>query len=452
MSQTSILTRTEIESMGPPAPEEIADTGVSEGFLCDLALKHVAMLADPTTAAVAERMRLPRTLTEELLQQLYREKLIEVRLQTTPGSTRYAMLDHGWERQTRLQSVCGYTGPAPVSLKDYAHMMRLQAVPSQPASMETVRAAFRDLVLPDSLLQTLGCVINSRRSLFLSGLPGTGKTAVAERINAALPGAIWIPYAIEIDGQIIRLFDSHSHRTAPEEETPMEYDRRWAHVERPLVVVGGELTLENTDLVWSDVARFYEAPFQMKSNGGTLVIDDFGRQRVAPTDLLNRWIVPLERRMDYLALHTGKKIEVPFEQLVLFSTNLNEKDLADEAFLRRMGYRARVEPPTPAAYVEIFKRAAYTRGLRCDQQSLDHILNNYMIEHRQMKACEPRDLLDRVTDLCLFEGRALELNPKVIDVAWRNYFGASHGFSQQPPPAATQRNTAELQLEDPLQI
>jgi hypothetical protein len=452
MSQTSILTRTEIESMGPPAPEEIADTGVSEGFLCDLALKHVAMLADPTTSSVAERMRLPRTLTEELLQQLYREKLIEVRLQTTPGSTRYAMLDHGWERYARLQSVCGYTGPAPVSLKDYSHMMRLQAVPSRPASMETVRAAFRDLVLPDSLLQTLGCVINSRRSLFLSGLPGTGKTAVAERINAALPGAIWIPYAIEIDGQIIRLFDSHCHRVAPEEETPMDYDRRWVHVERPLIVVGGELTLENTDLVWSDVARFYEAPFQVKSNGGTLVIDDFGRQRVEPTDLLNRWIVPLERRMDYLALHTGKKIEVPFEQLVLFSTNLNESDLADEAFLRRMGYRARVEPPTPAAYVEIFKRAAYTRGLRCDQHSLDHILNSYMIEHRQMKACEPRDLLDRVTDICLFEGRPPELNPKVIDVAWRNYFGASHGFSQQQPPTAAQRNTGELQLEEPLQI
>ncbi|PYS46082.1 MAG: hypothetical protein DMF68_20370 [Acidobacteria bacterium] len=449
MTHTGILTRAEIETMGPPVPEEIADTGVSEGFLCDLALKHVAMLAEPTTTAVAERLRLPRTLTEELLQLLYREKLIEVRLQTTVGSTRYAMLDHGWERLTRLQAVCGYTGAAPVSLRDYAHMMRLQAIPSRPASMETVRAAFRDLVLPDSLLQTLGCVINSRRSLFLTGLPGTGKTAVAERINAALPGAIWIPYAIEIDGQIIRVFDSHSHRVAADEQTPVEYDRRWVHVERPLIVVGGELTLENTDLVWSDVARFYEAPFQMKSNGGTLVIDDFGRQRVAPQDLLNRWIVPLERRMDFLSLHTGKKIEVPFEQLVLFSTNLDEKDLADEAFLRRMGYRARVEPPTPAAYVEIFKRAAYTRGIRCEQTSLDHILNNYMIEHRQMKACEPRDLLDRVTDICLFEGRTLELTPKLIDVAWRNYFGASHGFTMQPPAS---RTTGELVLEDPLQL
>src|SRR3954468_25056788 len=245
MTHTSILTRAEIETMGPPVPEEIADAGVSQGFLCDLALKHVAMMAEPTTSAVAERLCLPRTLTEELLQSLYREKLIEVRLQTTIGSTRYAMLDHGWERYARLQAVSGYTGAAPVSLKDYAHMMRLQAIPSRPASMETVRAAFRDLVLPDSLLQTLGCVVNSRRSLFLSGSAGTGKTAVAERINSALSGAIWIPYAIEVDGQIIRVFDAHSHRAAPEGEAPVEYDRRWVLVERPLIIVGGELTLEN---------------------------------------------------------------------------------------------------------------------------------------------------------------------------------------------------------------
>src|SRR5918911_1128889 len=211
MTHTTILTRTEIESMGPPAPEELADTGVAEGFLCDLALKHVGYLPDPTTQSIAERLHLPRTLAEELLQHLYREKLIEVKLQTSVGATRYGMLDHGWERLARVQAVCGYTGPAPVSLSDYTHMMRLQAVPSRPASIDTVKSAFNDLVLPESLLQTLGCVINSRRSLFLTGIPGTGKTAVSERINAALPGAIWIPYAVEIDGQIIRIFDTHCH-------------------------------------------------------------------------------------------------------------------------------------------------------------------------------------------------------------------------------------------------
>jgi len=443
-----MLSRAEVEAMGPPVPEEIADLGVGEGFLCELALKHIAMLPEPTTTAVAERLHLPRALTEEILQKLYREKLIEVRLQTTVGSTRYAMLDHGWDRLIRLLAVCGYSGAAPVSLNDYAHMMRLQSIPSHPASMDTVRQAFHDLILPESLLQTLGCVINSRRSLFLTGLPGTGKTAVAERINAALPGAIWIPYAVEIDGQIIRVFDSHCHRIASAEVTPVEYDRRWVLIDRPLVVVGGELTLENADLTWSEAAKFYEAPFQMKSNGGTLVIDDFGRQRVAPQDLLNRWIVPLERRVDYLALHTGKKIEVPFEQLVVFSTNLDEKDLADQAFLRRMGYRARVEPPTARAYIEIFKRQAYNRGIQCDDSALDHVLNKYRIEHRQMKGCEPRDLLDRITDICLFDGHMLALSTEVIDVAWRNYFGASHSFA----PVATQETMIERTLADPLEL
>ena len=448
MSQTAILSRCEIETMGPLVPEELTETGVAEAFLSDLALKHVAMMADPTTNSVAERLRLPRMLTEELLQQLYREKLIEVRLQTTVGATRYAMLDHGWDRLTRLLSVSGYVGPAPISLADYTHMMRLQSIPSHPAAMENVREAFHDLVLPGSLLQTLGCVINSRRSLFLTGLPGTGKTAVAERINNALSGPIWIPYAVEIDGQIIRVFDAHCHQAAPDDITPAEYDHRWILINRPLVIVGGELTLENTDLTWSSAAKFYEAPFQMKSNGGTLVIDDFGRQRVPPQDLLNRWIVPLERRVDYLALHTGKKIEVPFEQLVVFSTNLDENDLTDQAFLRRMGYRARVEPPTPAAYTEIFQRTAANRGIECETEVLDYLLTKYRTEKRQLKGCEPRDLLDRATDLCVFEGRPLVLTNEIVDTAWRNYFGTSHTFGQ----SEVARMSAERKSSDVLEL
>jgi hypothetical protein len=448
MSQTTILTRAEIESMGPPMAEELTETGIAEGFLCDLTLKHVAMLPDPTTNLVAEHMHLPRTLTEDLLQKLNKEKLIEVKKQTTVGATRYAMLDHGWDRLTRLLNVCGYTGPAPVSLNDYAHMMRLQSIPSDPASMDTVRMLSTIWYCPTRCLQTLGCVINSRRSLFLTGLPGTGKTAVAGTDQ-------WSTRRRHLDSIRSRdRWSDHSsvrftlHRVAADDLTPVEYDRRWVFIERPLVVVGGELTLENADLTWSNAAKFYEAPFQMKSNGGTLVIDDFGRQRVAPQDLLNRWIVPLERRVDYLALHTGKKIEVPFEQLVVFSTNLEEKDLADQAFLRRMGYRARVEPPTGDAYCEIFKQQAYKRGIRVEKPVLDHILTKYRVEHRQMKGCEPRDILDRVTDICLFEGQKLELTNQVVDIAWRNYFGTSHSFA----PVATQETMIERTLADPLEI
>jgi len=431
MGNLSILSRSEIEGLGPPMLEELADSGIHEQFLCDLTLKHVAMLPEPSTATVADRLHLPRVLTEELLYQLYREKLIEMRLQSAVGSTRYAMLDHGWERVGRLQAQSGYLGPAPVSLHDYSLMMRLQAVPSRPASIETVRKAFSDLVLPESLLQTLGCVINSRSSLFLTGLPGTGKTAVSERMNAALFGSIWIPHAIEVDGNIIRIFDAHCHRTIEERQSIIEHDRRWIEIERPLIIVGGELTLDNTDLSFSQTARFYEAPFQVKSNGGTLVIDDFGRQRVAPQDLLNRWILPLERRVDFLTLHSGKKIEVPFEQLVVFSTNLNEKDLVDEAFLRRMGYRARVEPPTPAAFTEIFKRTAKVRGVTIDEECLRHIIKRYSDENRVMKGCEPRDLLNKVNDICLFEGREMKLTKELVDLAWGNYFGTSHGFAPE---------------------
>src|SRR5262244_179798 len=421
MGNLSILSRSEIEGLGPPMLEELADSGIHEQFLCDLALKHVAMLPEPSTSTVADRLHLPRVLTEELLYQLYREKLIEMRLQSAVGSTRYAMLDHGWERVARLQAQSGYLGPAPVSLEDYSLMMRLQAVPSKPASIETVRNAFKDLVLPDSLLQTLGCVINSRSSLFLTGLPGTGKTAVSERMNQALFGSIWIPYAIEVDGNIIRIFDAHCHRPVAERQSIIEHDRRWIEIERPLIIVGGELTLDNTDLAWSETARFYEAPFQVKSNGGTLVIDDFGRQRVAPQDLLNRWILPLERRIDFLTFHNGQKIEVPFEQLVVFSTNIDEKDLVDEAFLRRMGYRARMEPPTGEAYTEILKRAVAFRRMSFEPGIFDYIVQKYAREHRQMKSCEPRDLLNRVSDICLFEGIEPKLTSELVDVAWKNY-------------------------------
>ena len=427
MANLSFLTRAEIESLGPPTPEELDETGVSQAFLRDLALKHVSTIVEPTTSAVAEKLHLPIALTDELLYQLYREKLIEIRLQSAVGLTRYAMLDHGWERLIRVQAHCGYLGPAPVTLSDYTHMMRLQATPLKPAAISDVRKAFNDLVLPDTLLQTIGCVINSRSSLFLSGLPGTGKTAVSERMNSVLTGNLWIPYAIEIDGQIIRVFDPHCHR-AVSDATANEYDRRWVAIERPMIVVGGELTLENTDLVWSETSKFYEAPFQVKSNGGTLIIDELGRQRVSCRDLLNRWIMPLERRIDFLSLHSGKKIEVPFEQLVVFSTNLDENEFVDEAFLRRMGYRARLELPTPVAYTEIFRRVAAARGMGVEQSLVDYLLAKYEQEKRPMKSCEPRDLFNRMIDLCTFERRPLKLSNELIDAAWRNYFGMAHQF------------------------
>jgi hypothetical protein len=421
MGLLNFLTRAELEKFGPPTPEEFSEIGISQTLLCDLALKHLSLLQNPTAAAIAARLHLPVALIEELLYQLYREKLIEMRLQSAEESTRYAILDQGWEHLARMRGECRYTGPAPVSLVDYAFMMRLQAVPSTGASIDTVRHVFRDLVLPESLLQTLGCVINSRSSLFLSGPPGTGKTAVSERINEALAGPIWIPYAVEAEGEIIRIYDPQCHVRVS--ESAVERDSRWVEIQRPLIMVGGELTLENTRLSWSNSERVYEAPVQIKANGGTLVIDDFGRQRVDPQELLNRWILPLERRVDYLALRNGKKIELPFEQLVVFSTNLEEDSLVDEAFLRRLGYRARIDPPSVEDYIEIFKRAAAKHRIAFDQLSLSHLLKKYREEDRAPKSCEPRDLLNRVSDICQFRGCAPHLTPELIDLAWNNYFG-----------------------------
>jgi predicted ATPase with chaperone activity len=444
MGNTSLLTRAEIETLGPPIPEELADIGLPETCLHDLALNSLATLHEATSVTIAEKLHLPSALTEEVLYDLYRQKLIEMRLQSASGGTRYSILDQGLERVKTVESQCAYVGPAPVSLADYTHMTRLQAALSRPISMARVRSAFRDLVLPESLLDTLACAINSRSSLLLSGGAGTGKTAIAERMNGALSGFIWIPYAVEIDGQIMRVFDEQRHCPVPEKDPDMERDRRWLQIKRPLIIVGGEATIENSDLEWSSVLKYYEAPFQLKANGGTLVIDDFGRQAGDPQVLFNRWISPLERRVDFLTLRNGKKIEIPFEQLVVFSTNLEEKALGDEAFLRSIGYRANIEPPTASAFIEIFKRAATHRKVTLDQASLNYVLNKYDSERRPMKACEPRDLLNRVHDICRLKGRSLELAPDLLEQAWNNYFGITHSFESdgELPSMAEARSVA----------
>jgi hypothetical protein len=444
MGNLNILTRDEIQSLGPPIPEELADIGLPEKCLHDLVLKWLAALGEATSVTIAEKLHLPCALTEELLYHLYRQKLIEMRLQSGVGATRYLMLDSGWERVKVVQSERGYVGPAPVSLADYTYMSRLQATLRRPVSMARVRSAFKDLVLPQSLLDTLACVINSRSSLLLSGRSGTGKTAIAERMNNALSGSIWVPYAIEVDGQIIRFFDDKRHQVVPDQEPAVERDHRWLQIKRPLIIVGGEAIARNPVLEWSSVSRHYESPFELQANGGTLVIDDFGRQMVDPQVLFNRWISPLERRVDFLTLRDGKTFEVPFEMLVVFSTSLEEKDFGDEAFLRRIGYRANLEPPSSVAYVEIFKRVAAQKKMTLDDASLSYVLDKYAVEQRPMNACEPGDLLNRVSDICRLKDRSLELAPDLLDQAWNNYFGITHSFeaNDELPPIEEARSVA----------
>jgi predicted ATPase with chaperone activity len=400
------------------------DTQLDFGFLADLALKTVYADANCTTERAAEKLKLSMPVTEALLQHLYREKFIEIRGLISYGNNRYGMLDRGWQRAQQLLDMNGYIGPAPVSLQAYREMVLRHSAVREPIQPEDVRAAMSGLILPESTVQTLGLVANSRRSLFMTGPSGNGKTTIATALHDAQHGEIWIPHAIEVDGQVIKVFDLHNHQPVPLSGID-RYDERWIRIKRPIVIVGGEMTIETMDLIYSNAVRFYEAPFQMKSNGGTLVIDDFGRQRVDPHDLLNRWIVPLEGRIDYLTLHTGKKIEVPFEQLLIFATNLDPSDLVDDAFLRRMGYRLYVNAPDREMYAKIFEEFVRKSGFDYDSKYLDFVFRLYETDKRPLRGCEPRDLILRCVDLCKYENRAMALSNDLLTLAWKNYFGAA---------------------------
>ncbi|HVO94668.1 MAG TPA: hypothetical protein VMT22_17595 [Terriglobales bacterium] len=408
----------------PARPLKVDDTGLDFGFLADLLLKIVYADANCTTERAAEKAKLSMPVTEELLQHLYREKFVEIRGLVGYGNNRYGMLDRGWQRAQQLLELNGYIGPAPVSLLAYTEMVRQQSAAREPIQPDAVQRALSGLILPEGTVQTLGLVANSRRSLFMTGPSGNGKTTIATALHKAQPGEIWIPYAIEVDGQIIKVFDSHNHHPVADGHAG-NYDERWIKIERPIVIVGGEMTIETMDLIYSQSVKFYEAPFQLKANGGTLVIDDFGRQRVDPHDLLNRWIVPLEGRIDFLTLHTGKKIEVPFEQLLIFATNLEPSDLVDDAFLRRMGYRLYVNPPDREMYGAIFKQYVEASGFAYQPQYLDYVYHLYDADGRSLRGCEPRDLIQHCMDLCNYESRPKVLSEELLHSAWRNYFGAA---------------------------
>jgi len=363
-------------------------------------------------------------ITGTLLQRLVQQKLIEITGRIALGNHSYAMLEHGWEKVDYLMRVSNYIGYAPVSLETYSKMIVEQVRSRPPVRRAALDEALSELVLSEETRETLFLVISSGRSLFLSGPPGNGKTAMARALVDAIPGFLWIPYAIEIDGQVLRVFDKHCHEPV---EIPEDtyYDRRLIQIRPPLVMTGGDLILENLDLASSSSQRFYETPFQIKSNGGVLVVDDLGRQRCSPRKLLNRWIIPLEYRVDYLTLSTGKKIEVPFEQIVVFATNLSGGNLDDEAFLRRMGYRMGVTSPSVEVYTKIFQQYAQMRGLDIPPALISYVLEKYRENRRTPKCCDPRDLIERMVERCQAGEKPLALSERGLEAVWNSYFGAN---------------------------
>jgi predicted ATPase with chaperone activity len=288
--------------------------------------------------------------------------------------------------------------------------------------MDNVKNAFSNLVVAENYIQVFGAAVNSGKPIFLYGPPGNGKTTIAEAIGKSLTDAIFVPYSLVVGGQVIVVYDEVTHHKVEEERDSESHDQRWVRVRRPVAVSGGELTLANLDLRFNSHSKYYEAPLHMKANNGMFILDDFGRQMVDTETLLNRWIVPLDHRADYLTLHTGMKFEIPFDQFVVFATNIAPTKLVDEAFLRRLRYKLKIDHPTVKEYEEIFRNVCLSNGLEYNPTALQYLMTKYKQANIQFNGCHPRDLIDHIIDEAHYLGTAADINKQAIDMAWENYF------------------------------
>ena len=413
--------------IAPKAPSDLVAARLPEGALTDLAVKLACTAARFSTDWMAKELHLSIPLAGAVMDQLCTDGFAEVTMRTSESRSHYRVTQRGREHGGRLMEICAYIGPAPVSLEAYGAMLRWQFANTPQVQPPQVAAALAGMVLPPKVVQLAGLAVSSGRSLFVNGPPGNGKSSLGRLIHAALPGDYWIPYCISVANTVIRVFDDQLHERAQSGEGAGAFDQRWIRVRRPLVVVGGELTLEMLDLIYSPIMRYYEAPPHLKANGGVFLVDDFGRERIAPEQLLNRFITPMEYQIDYFTLQNGQKIQVPLRHILIIATNLSLERVTDPAFLRRMGYRLYMGAPTPEQFARIFERYAQRREIALAPEVINEVLSRYRHENRELRACEPRDLIERACDICRFQGKPMELTPPVLDLAWIGYFGGQVG-------------------------
>jgi hypothetical protein len=412
----------------PREPQTFREAMLNETEAENIALKYLLSCGSASGRQVADQMKLSFKMIDEMLFQLKTDQLVVYRNSAVAGDYQYQLTDMGREKAKRLTEHCTYYGSAPVHLRDYVASVGQQSLTKRSPSAEDLGRAFDDLKVNERMLRRLGPAINSGRGMFLFGAPGNGKTSIAERITRSFGDTIWIPRAISIDGEIIRLFDPSNHQVAPLDREDgiiqnISIDRRWIRIQRPTIIAGGELTMDSLEVTLNRSTGISEAPLQLKSNCGTLVIDDFGRQRMSTDELLNRWIVPLEKRYDFLNLPNGKKIQVPFDQLIIFSTNLEPKQLVDDAFLRRIPYKIEVQDPTEEEYRDLMKLMAEKLGFEFVESAVDYLVEkHYKRVKRPFRCCQPRDLLLQIKNFCTYDRSPMVMSPATFDFAVENYF------------------------------
>jgi len=422
----------------PLEPQTLEETGLPPGFLTQLALKHYFYRDSMSTRDLSRDLKLPEALTEVLVEHLKEQKFLYVKprdaaLQKQPHlamQMRYTLSDMGKGHAEQCLEANRYVGPAPVPLEDYWDWVEYQTIQQVKVSKERLREVFADYVVSDALLDKIGPAINSGRSIFLFGPSGNGKTVTANCIGAAFEDPVFVPYALYVYGQVIRLYDEVNHQLAPFGAEAPKYDARWVRCRRPVVVAGGEMTDDALELNFNPILKFYEAPHQLRANNGVFIIDDFGRQKVSPRQLLNRWMYPLEIRQDFCCLHTGQQFAVPFDQLIIFSTNLNPYSLADEAFLRRIRHKIYLGYVSPDQYLEIFRRACAHNGIAFAPEAVrDMMARYYVITSRPLCACHPRDLVENLVDRARFMEQPPQLTSTELDYVCQTYFVKPMGIT-----------------------